>query len=258
MFNLKIPTFESKTTLPDSYTLGDYTLPLVASARRKSIAVKQRNGNLVLEVPKAISAKQLSRVLSQNHNWLVKRLTTLVENIQPKFTAQHNEEFMLFGQTYCIQWLTSNEGNQPKFCLDNNNNQALFHFCEQKEASQKQAYCFKALEQWMKGRAYEYLLPKLDFYAEQIGVSYKSLTVKGYKSRWGSCYSDGRIQFNWRLMQAPEWVIDYVVVHELVHLIHANHSKAFWDLVEKHYPKTKQAKQVMKQNGRNWIEFLQK
>lgn len=82
-----------------------------------------------------------------------------------------------------------------------------------------------------------------------IGVQPTAIIVKTYKARWGSCYSDGRISFNWKLIMAATWVIDYVVVHELCHLIHHNHSANFWRLVEQYYPSYKQAKEWLKQNG---------
>jgi hypothetical protein len=103
----------------------------------------------------------------------------------------------------------------------------------------------------------KYLASKLEQYTKQIGVTHQSVTVKGYKSRWGSCSSDGRLQFNWRLMQAPRWVIDYVMVHELCHIIHPNHSREFWALVQKHCPKRDEAKRYFKQHGSMWIQFLQ-
>jgi len=257
MFDMTLPSFKAKEALPKNYQVGEHTLPVVLSARRKSIAIKQRKGNFVLEVPHKISAKQLQSVLMQNHNWLLKRITRLVENTLPKFRGEEGGTFELFGEEKTVSWQFSEHVEQNKFHIDETLNNVLFHFPVYRQEVECRQYCCQSLEQLFKKTAQDYLKPKLDLYAEQMGVSYKSLTVKGYKSRWGSCYSDGRIQFNWRLMQAPKWVIDYVVVHELAHLVHANHSKEFWDLVAFHYPKTKQAKQVMKQHGRNWIDFLQ-
>ena len=257
MFNMILPSFTAKTSLPESYRVGEHILPLVLSARRKSIAIKQRKGHFVLEVPHKISAKQLQSVLTQNHNWLLKRVAQLVENALPKFSGVESETFEFLGEQKTLSWQFSERVEQNRFYIDEELNHAVFHFQIHQQEVECRQYSCQSLEQLFKQTAQDYLKPKLDFYAEQMGVSYKSLTVKGYKSRWGSCYSDGRIQFNWRLMQAPKWVIDYVVVHELAHLIHANHSKDFWELVEFHYPKTKQAKQVIRQHGRNWIDFLQ-
>ena len=193
----------------------------------------------------------------QNHNWLLKRVARLVENALPKFNGVEGETFEFLGEQKTLSWQFSEGVEKNGFHIDAGLNRVVFHFPIHQKELECRHYCCQSLEQLFKQTAQDYLKPKLDFYAEQMGVSYRSLTVKGYKSRWGSCYSDGRIQFNWRLMQAPKWVIDYVVVHELAHLVHANHSKDFWELVELHYPKTKQAKQVIRQHGRNWIDFLQ-
>ncbi|WEJ62070.1 M48 family metallopeptidase [Thiomicrorhabdus lithotrophica] len=257
MFNMRLPSFTATEDFPKSYQVGEHTLPLVLSARRKSIAIKQRKGGFVLEVPHKISAKQLQSVLMQNHNWLLKRVAQLVENALPKFNGVEGETFEFLGEQKTLSWQFSEGVEQNGFHIDAGLNRIVFHFPIHQKELECRHYCCQSLEQFFKQTAQDYLKPKLDFYAEQMGVSYRSLTVKGYKSRWGSCYSDGRIQFNWRLMQAPKWVIDYVVVHELAHLVHANHSKDFWELVELHYPKTKQAKQVIRQHGRNWIDFLQ-
>lgn len=264
MFELKSLKKTLLLELPTEYQFGDYSLPIVLSARRKSIALKQQKGQIVLEVPKAIKPKQLSRLLQTNQAWILRRIEVLSEYSAPEFTGKHGESFSFFGQNYLCTWSSFPENDmslskrnpvQLKFC--HISNLANIRFCDTVNAKQKESLCCQAIERIFKEKAHEYLLPKLDFYAQIMGVNYQSLTVKGYKSRWGSCYSDGRIQFNWRLLQAPEWVIDYVVVHELAHLVHANHSRDFWHLVEQHYPKTKQAKQVLKQQGRQWIEFLQ-
>ncbi|CAN8141022.1 conserved hypothetical protein [uncultured Thiomicrorhabdus sp.] len=66
------------------------------------------------------------------------------------------------------------------------------------------------------------------------------------------------MQFNWKLLQAPKWVVDYVIVHELAHLVHPNHSRDFWNLVQQHYPETLKAKVYLKQSGNQMMQFLAK
>lgn len=247
----------TKGTFPQHYQLGEHSLPIVLSARRKSIAIKPFQDYYALEVPHKISINQLHSVLATNHNWLLKRLESLVETARLKFSGSQNEIFDYFGEKQTLSWIFSERIEQNRFHMDDARNQAVFYFSIGQDEPECRQYCCESLARFFKQSAQDYVKPRLDFYAQKMGVSYKSLTVKAYKSRWGSCYSDGRIQFNWRLMQAPKWVIDYVVVHELAHLIHPNHSKDFWELVEFHYPRTQQAKQVIRQNGRNWIDFLQ-
>ncbi|MBO1927192.1 M48 family metallopeptidase [Thiomicrorhabdus sp. 6S2-11] len=115
------------------------------------------------------------------------------------------------------------------------------------------------LEPQLIKEAEDYLLPKVRFYAKQMQLSPKQIKVKNYKSCWGNCYHQrGLVQFNWKLLQAPEWVVDYVIVHELAHLVHPNHSRDFWSLVQQHYPETPNAKVYLQQSGNQMMQFLAK
>lgn len=86
------------------------------------------------------------------------------------------------------------------------------------------------------------------------GLSINRVTVRGQKTRWGSCSSSGSISLNWRLVQAPRSVRDYVILHELMHLIEMNHSQRFWDLVAKACPDYRQCKDWLdiNQSDMNW------
>lgn len=248
----------SRQSLPETCRLGHYDLVVQKNPRRKSIAIRMQSQQYVLQVPAKTSKSQLKQVLTQHQDWFLKRLKILDEQSQQQFLCLPEQQFHFKGQLYQNVWLDNHQHNNANtLSLDELNQQMLFpRYSEQQEEQQKA--CRLNLQNWFMQQAHAYLTPKLEFYAQQMGVEFKSMTIKGYKSRWGSCYSDGRIQFNWRLMQAPEWVIDYVVVHELAHLVHANHSKDFWQLVQQFYPQTALAKQHLKQYGGLWIEFLQK
>jgi len=92
------------------------------------------------------------------------------------------------------------------------------------------------LERWYKIQAAALILEKLDRWSAKLGVNHHKVTIRGQRSRWGSCSRKGNLSFNWKLMMAPEAVIDYVVIHELAHLKQMNHSKKFWQLVAEHCP----------------------
>lgn len=86
-------------------------------------------------------------------------------------------------------------------------------------------------------------------YAKILDVSISKITIKAMHSRWGSCSSDGNLNYNWRLIFAPEEILHYVCAHEVSHLIHMNHSKEFWQTVETLYPEYKTARNWLKTNG---------
>ena len=84
------------------------------------------------------------------------------------------------------------------------------------------------------------MIEKVERYSKQIGVTSKGLRVGRFKSKWGFCDRNSKFVFNWNLIKAPHAVIDYVVIHELCHIIQPNHSKFFWQEVEKYDPAYKE------------------
>lgn len=93
-------------------------------------------------------------------------------------------------------------------------------------------------------------------FASAVGVSYGRITIRNQKTRWGSCSGKGNLNFNCLLMLAPEAVRDYVVVHELCHLLEMNHSRRFWALVESHMPNYKESRKWLRTQGKALIARL--
>ena len=105
------------------------------------------------------------------------------------------------------------------------------------------------VQNWYQQQALTVLTEKSKRICEVLGKSYRSIRLKRTKSKWGHCSIQGDLQYNWLIMQAPEPVIDYLVVHECCHLIHHNHSKPFWALVAGQFPEFKQAKTWLGERG---------
>lgn len=106
-----------------------------------------------------------------------------------------------------------------------------------------------ALEKRYKDAARSYIPQRVAYYHAMTGGLYERITVRDQKTRWGSCSSKGTLSFNWRLMLAPPAVLDYVVVHELCHLTHMNHSPAFWQAVEEVCPDYRALRRWLKEHG---------
>ena len=90
---------------------------------------------------------------------------------------------------------------------------------------------------------------KTEYYARIMGVTYGRISIREQKTRWGSCSSAGNLNYNWRLIFAPEEIVDYIVVHELAHRLEMNHSKAFYNIVESVLPDYRKAQKWLRENG---------
>lgn len=117
-----------------------------------------------------------------------------------------------------------------------------------------------ALEHRYRDAARAKITARVEYYHSVTGGHYTSIAIRDQKTRWGSCSSLGTLSFNYRLIFAPSKVLDYVVVHELCHLTHMNHSKNFWGMVERIMPDYKEYRQWLKEHGceLNLVSYLEK
>ena len=106
-----------------------------------------------------------------------------------------------------------------------------------------------ALEAWYRRRAKAELAPRLDAACARAGTSYARLSIRGQRTRWASCSSNGAMSFNWRLLLAPEEVVDYVVEHEVAHLEVLDHSQRFWRLVAGRCPRYREHERWLRRHG---------
>lgn len=115
--------------------------------------------------------------------------------------------------------------------------------------SEEIAYLTNEEIQELADRALEYIPKRVEYFSRRMGVNYGRITIRNQKTRWGSCSEKGNLNFNCLLMLTPSEVIDYVVVHELCHRKQMNHSKDFWNEVEKVIPNYRESVQWLKNNG---------
>lgn len=105
------------------------------------------------------------------------------------------------------------------------------------------------MERRYRNAARDVFTSRVAYYHSLTGGNYTSITIRDQKSRWGSCSSRGTLSFNYRLVFAPPKILDYVVVHELCHLTHMNHSKDFWNMVERIMPEYRVCKTWLREHG---------
>jgi len=105
------------------------------------------------------------------------------------------------------------------------------------------------LTNWYIQEAKRRITERVDFFSQRMNTTYRRISFSDTSSKWGSCFPDNALQFNWRLVMAPIIVIDYVVVHELAHTTEKNHGPKFWRIVASQKPAYKQHIQWLKENS---------
>jgi predicted metal-dependent hydrolase len=198
---------------------------------------------VVVSVPIYYPEMRIKSLLDLRRGWIVKKLKEIEKmgEIRQKREFRSGEVFSILGQTYTLQvirepgeriWLV---GNSLCLSLSPGINPT-------REASVVQ----KRLQAWFEERALDKFKERILIYKKALRVEAKNISVKNYKSRWGACKSNGELIFNWRLIMAPEEIIDYVVAHELCHLRVFSHSPKFWKLVSSVYPTHREATQWLR------------
>jgi len=211
----------------------------VIRTNRKSIAlIVKRDGRLVVRAPLDATDEQIFSVINRKSNWIeVKQQEVLSTYPQTsKKEIVNGEGFLYLGKSYRLKIIDQAEtplklGNF--FILDQ------FLLSEAKEVFIK----------WYKEKACEVLSERVAWYAEKIGVEIEAVKITSATSRWGSCSAKGTLSFPWRLVMAPVPVIDYVVIHELVHIFEKNHSKTFWNQVHALMPDYENKIAWLEKNG---------
>lgn len=113
----------------------------------------------------------------------------------------------------------------------------------------------RRLIDWLKAEAAKDLDRRVATHAKTLGVTVKSISMRSQSTRWGSCSSTGKLNFNWRLILAPPYVLDYVAAHEVAHLIEMNHSPDFWATVETTLPSMARGRDWLKEHGRELMVY---
>ena len=223
---------------------GDgFTAEIIRSSKRKTSAIKIQKGQVYIMVPKGLSRVAIETLVINKSRWIIEKLTHQ-QNILalPARTFSSGERYAYLGAEYVLTIIT---GVTPMIKLD----QDRLIVSVRDQSTDSTAIIKVLLINWYKQQAVIALKLKTQRYAAVIGVQPTSITIKTYKARWGSCSLSGAIQFNWKLMMAPDCIVDYVVVHELCHLLHHNHSPAFWEAVSQYCPDYRNHSVWLKRHG---------
>jgi len=214
------------------------------SSRRSTVAVTVAPPGLVLlTAPLTTPVERLDRVVHEKARWIVSRLR-LVQPVEPAPTPREfvsGETFLYLGRQYR---LTVRSGF-PDAHLDH----GRFIVSVGHSSTRKRPEIVKRLLlRWYRHHAIERLREQVERWARRVGVAVPMLTVRDQERRWGSC-SPGVVRFNWRIIQAPMRLVEYVVAHEVVHLLHDDHGRSFWSKLGQVLPDYEMRREALRHMG---------
>ncbi len=226
-----------------------YDTRLSTRASRISIKIEPPD-KVVVVAPRKASAKTIKRFVESQADWIKAQL---IKVKQKQLLIESESQVMIFGKNYQKKYQFN-----PELPIGIFTNQLSIIFNFPGADSQQNLTTVnrtlnktltKELEIFLKKTARSYLQKQTKILADKMQVSYHSLTLRNQKTRWGSCSSNGNLSLNWRLVHYPSQIIDYVIIHELAHLTHHNHSKKFWQCVAQHDPEFKLHRNYLKKHG---------
>lgn len=218
---------------------------VIFSQRKKLTITVERDRSVVVSAPEGTSPEKIQAIIESKKLWIYEK----TRHKQKYDSLPHapgkelvtGESLPYLGRNYRIELVHSDNGIQfsQKFLVPSSllGNKRVF-------------------QEWYQEKGKELILPRVLKHAKNLGVTYKEAKIGDSKLRWGSCTPNDNVIFNWRLIKAPMFVIDYVIVHELAHLLEPNHTPRFWNIVKAQIVDMEKAKQWLKVHGSELEEEL--
>jgi predicted metal-dependent hydrolase len=225
--------------------LDNYTV--VRSSKRKTAVIQIRHEGVVVRVPSGVSDQWVSQWLNSKKGWIENQLTHLKKGIEDHSIRLENGGYIPFnGRELRITWHYGQK--QDAYLEQDELIVVLSKRSPKPEVDQVKAI----LKKWYREQAEQYISARVQVWQARMKLSPNSIQVRDYKRRWGSCSATGDLSFNWRLIFGETELIDYVVIHELAHIKHLNHSRAFWLLVESYCSDWRSKRKALHQRT-SWI-----
>jgi len=231
-----------------------YTLKKHARAKHVKLKASVRSG-LEIVVPPRFNPKKIPEILEINKKWIVNQLEQIQTQLNLTDRDAYPKEILLtaLNQTWKVELISSNRKKLK--LLPRAQEQELVLFGDVTDI----ANCKKLLARWIKKQAEKYLPLRLQELSQLSGLVYKDVMIRGQRSRWGSCSADKSLNLNFKLLFLPSALVDHIIIHELCHTIHMDHSAKFWRLVSTFDPLWKQHCREVKRSEKfvpAWLELL--
>lgn len=203
---------------------------------RRTLSIKiSSKAEIIIKAPFFVSKGYIDNFLKEKEEWIVKSLEKVEKRIVKNKQYQEEEEFLHLGKMYKLHF-----GNFKEISITN-----VLQFPLALKFRAK-----KELTNWYIKQAKELITKRVNYHSKKMEKNFTSIMFSDTSSKWGTCFADNRLQFNWRLIMAPILVLDYVVIHELTHTVEKNHGPIFWRNIRLFTPAYRQYKKWLTDNAR--------
>lgn len=231
--------------MSETLIVHDLTFELRRSSKRKSIGITiDRRGELILSAPLECPQEVVQRTAEEKYRWIYTRLAKKEMLFRPPRPKEFltGESFYYLGHSYRLQVLSKTQYDTNTEPLHLQGGWFLLRADEREHGQQH-------FSKWYSEQGQSWIEQRVQLFARHVGVQPNGIVVRDLGYRWGSCGRTETLNFHWRVIQLPAVIIDYIVVHELVHLHEPRHNTAFWRRVEQAMPDFAEHKQWLAENG---------
>ncbi|MBR2909684.1 MAG: M48 family metallopeptidase [Clostridia bacterium] len=213
------------------------TPDLITRSNRRTLSLSVlKDGQVIVKAPTKMSQEAIDRFIYEKQHWIREKLAVIHQN-QAKFDdIIHMKKYLLYGNQYDVKI-----ANIKKIQTSTQD------MCIYIPTSIEPDKIFSKLKNWYKKTAKTILEERLNYISSIIKLKPNQFKISDSKGRWGACNSKGTVNLNYRVIMLPPQIIDYVIVHELCHLVEMNHSKRFWNLVSSFMPNMESQKHAIKE-----------
>mgnify|MGYP000954727767 CR=1 FL=1 len=205
----------------------------IVRQKRKTLGLYVKHRWVEVRVPLRASKRDVETFIATHRDWIEERLIAEAQRHKNRLRIEHGGKILYKARELNIEF---RDNRRERVLIEDKTFVIQGHKLTQEKAK-------VIVERYLQNKAKEYIVPRATGLAQHLGVAgdITDIRFRKTKTKWGHCTSEGNIQYNPSISLAPLFVIDYIIAHEVCHLRHRNHSKSFWQLVEKVCPDWQQA-----------------
>lgn len=217
---------------------------IIHTCRNTADIVIERDGKVLVRAPAAVPDEAIERIVEGKRYWIYKNLAEWRDLNSTRVIREYRngEGFLYLGRSYRLQLVSDQDEpillKNGRFCLKRD----LVEHGSIEAAKQAFQHFYEAI-------GAERIPARVNYYAPKVAVIPRHISVKELGNRWASCSPNGNLAFHWKCLMAPQTIIDYIIVHELCHLHHPDHTDAFWNEVDKVLPTYRERKEWLRTHG---------